>query len=90
MINRFIFYKYYVDKYKLVEIFCNEIFDLLKIGVKNWFDCVNVDDVFMVIKFLYEILFVRWEEILVFFIINIDMIYLYDDMFVFLKKSFYD
>lgn len=90
LINRSTFYKHYADKYKLAETLCNEIFDLLKTGVKNRFDCANADDVFMVIKPLYEILSARREEILALFTINTDTIHLYDDMSVFLKKSFYD
>lgn len=90
LINRSTFYKHYTDKYQLAEILCNEVFDLLKTGVKNRFNYTNVEDVFMVIKPLYEILSAKREEILALFTINTDTIHLYDDMSDFLKRSFYD
>ncbi|WP_238861561.1 TetR family transcriptional regulator [Clostridium sp. YIM B02569] len=90
LINRSTFYKHYTDKYKLAETLCNEIFDLLKTGVKDRFDCDNVEDAIMVIKPLYQILSVKREEILALFTIHKDTIHLYDDMSDFLKRSFYD
>ncbi|MBN7573431.1 TetR/AcrR family transcriptional regulator [Clostridium beijerinckii] len=90
LINRSTFYKHYADKYKLAETLCNEVFDLLKTGVKDRFDCANVEDAIMVIKPLYHILSVKREEILALFTIHTDTIHLYDDMSNFLKRSFYD
>ena len=90
LINRSTFYKHYTDKYQLAETLCNEVLDLLKTGVKDRFNCANVDDVFMVIKPLYQILSAKREEILALYTINTDTIHLYDDMSDFLKRSFYD
>ena len=90
LINRSTFYKHYTDKYQLAETLCNEVFDLLKTGVKNRFNCANVDDVLMVIKPLYQILSAKREEILALYTINTDTIHLYDDMSDFLKRSFYE
>ena len=89
LINRSTFYKHYTDKYQLAETLCNEVLDLLKTGVKDRFNCANVDDVFMVIKPLYQILSAKREEILALYTINTDTIHLYDDMSDFLKRSFY-
>ncbi|SFD39232.1 TetR/AcrR family transcriptional regulator [Clostridium uliginosum] len=90
LINRSTFYKHYTDKYQLAETLCNEVFDLLKTGVKKRFNYVNVEDVLMVIKPLYQILSSKREEILALFTINTDTIHLYDDMSDFLKRSFYE
>lgn len=90
LINRSTFYTHYTDKYQLAEILCNEVFDLLKTGVKNRFNYDNVEDVFMVIKPLYEILSAKQEQILALFTINTDTIHLYNDMSDFLKISFYE
>lgn len=90
LINRSTFYKHYTDKYQLAETLCNEVFNLLKTGVKERFDCSNVEDVLMVIKPLYQILSARREEILALYTINTDKIHLYDDMNDFLKRSFYE
>ena len=90
LINRSTFYKHYTDKYQLAETLCNEVFDLLITGVKNRFECANVEDALMVIKPLYQILSVKREEILALYTINTDTIHLYDDMSDFLKRSFYD
>lgn len=90
LINRSTFYKHYTDKYKLAETLCNEVFNLLKTGVKDRFGCANVEDAIMVIKPLYHILSVKREEILALFTIHTDTIHLYDDMSDFLKRSFYD
>ncbi|WP_238899978.1 TetR family transcriptional regulator [Clostridium sp. YIM B02500] len=90
LINRSTFYKHYTDKYKLAETLCNEVFDLLKTGVKDRFGCANVEDAIMVIKPLYHILSVKREEILALFTIHTDTIHLYDDMSDFLKRSFYN
>ena len=90
LINRSTFYKHYTDKYQLAETLCNEVFDLLITGVKNRFECANVEDALMVIKPLYQILSVKREEILALYTINTDTIHLYDDMSGFLKRSFYD
>lgn len=88
LINRSTFYKHYSDKYQLAEILCNEVFDLLKAGVKDRFCCTTVEDTLMIIKPLYQILSVKREEILALFKINTDTIHLYDDLSDFLKKSF--
>jgi AcrR family transcriptional regulator len=90
LINRSTFYKHYTDKYELAENLCNEVFDSLIAGVKNRFECVNVEDALMVIKPLYQILSGKREEILALYTIKTDTIHLYDDMSVFLKRSFYD
>ena len=90
LINRSTFYKHYTDKYQLAETLCNEVFDLLITGVKNRFECANIEDALMVIKPLYQILSVKREEILALYTINTDTIHLYDDMSDFLKRSFYD
>ena len=90
LINRSTFYKHYTDKYQLAENLCNEVFDLLITGVKNRFECANVEDALMVIKPLYKILSVKREEILALYTINTDTIHLYDDMSDFLKRSFFD
>lgn len=90
LINRSTFYKHYSDKYQLAETLCNEVFDLLKTGVKDRFCCTTVEDTLMVIKPLYQILSVKREKILALFNINTDTIHLYDDMFDFLKRSFYE
>jgi AcrR family transcriptional regulator len=90
LINRSTFYKHYADKYQLAETLCNEIFDLLKTGVKERFYCTTVEDALMVIKPLYQILFSKREEILPLFNINTDTIHLYEDMSNFLKRSFYE
>lgn len=90
LINRSTFYKHYTDKYELAETLCNEVFDSLIAGVKNRFECVNVEDALMVIKPLYQILSAKREEILALYTINTDTIHLYDDMSDFLKRSFYD
>ncbi|SMC26000.1 transcriptional regulator, TetR family [Clostridium acidisoli DSM 12555] len=90
LINRSTFYKHYTDKYQLAETLCNEVFDSLIAGVKNRFECVNVEDALMVIKPLYRILSAKREEILALYTINTDTIHLYDDMSGFLKRSFYD
>ncbi|EKQ58003.1 TetR family transcriptional regulator, partial [Clostridium sp. Maddingley MBC34-26] len=90
LINRSTFYKHYTDKYQLAETLCNEVFDLLKTGVKDRFNCANVEDVLMVIKSLYQILSTKREVILALFTINTDTIHLYNDMSDFLKRSFYE
>ena len=90
LINRSTFYKHYTDKYQLAETLCNEVFDLLITGVKNRFECANVEDALMVIKPLYQILSVKREEILALYTINTGTIHLYDDMSDFLKRNFYD
>lgn len=90
LINRSTFYKHYSDKYQLAENLCNEIFDLLKTGVKDRFCCTTSEDALMVIKPLYQILSTKRGEILALFRINSDTIHLYDDMSDFLKRSFYE
>ncbi|MBU3217240.1 TetR family transcriptional regulator (plasmid) [Clostridium estertheticum] len=90
LINRSTFYKHYADKYQLAKTLCNEVFDLLKIGVKDRFCCTTAEDTLMVIKPLYQILSIKRERILVLFKINTDTIHLYDDMSDFLKRSFYE
>jgi AcrR family transcriptional regulator len=90
LINRSTFYKHYEDKYQLAETLCNEVFDLLKNGVKDRFCCTTAKDALIVIKPLYQTLSVKREEILALFSINTDTIHLYDDMSDFLKRSFYE
>ncbi|WP_238917083.1 TetR family transcriptional regulator [Clostridium sp. YIM B02555] len=90
LINRSTFYKHYTDKYQLAETLCNRIFNLLITGVKNRFECTNLEDALILIKPLYNILSVKREEILALYTINTDTIHLYDDMSGFLKRSFYD
>lgn len=90
LINRSTFYKHYTDKYQLAETLCNDVFDLLKIGVENRFGYVDAKDALKVVKSLYQILSSKREEILALFTINTDTIHLYDDMSEFLKRSFYE
>lgn len=90
LINRSTFYKHYADKYQLAETLCKEIFDLLKIGLKDRFCCTTVEDILTVIKPLYQLLSAKREVILALFNINEDTIHLYNDMSDFLKRSFYE
>lgn len=89
LINRSTFYKHYNDKYKLAELLCKEVLDLLKTGVKKRFDCNKPEDMILIIKNLYQILLTKKEQILALFTIDTSTIHLYDDMYNFLKKSFY-
>ncbi|GFZ30244.1 AcrR family transcriptional regulator [Clostridium zeae] len=90
LINRSTFYKHYTDKYQLAENLCNQVFDLLKTGVKDRLHCANFEDILIVIKPLYQTLSSKREEILALYTINTDRIHLYEDMSDFLKKSFYE
>ncbi|WP_244833921.1 hypothetical protein [Clostridium sp. BJN0001] len=42
LINRSTFYKHYNDKYRLAELLCKEVLDLLKTGVKNGLTVTNL------------------------------------------------
>ncbi len=90
LINRSTFYKHYMDKYQLAEILCEEVFEILKTGVRDRLDCDTTEDALMVIKPMYQILSDRREEIMALFTIHTETIHLYEDMYDFLQKSFYE
>lgn len=90
LINRSTFYKHYSDKYQLAEVLCSEVFDILKKGVRERFNCDQPEDALMVIKPLYQILSEKREAVLALLTIRTDTIHLYDDMSEFLRKSFYE
>ncbi len=90
LINRSTFYKHYMDKYQLAETLCNGIFDVLKVGVMDRFECDKLEDAIIVIKPMYQILSDRREEILALFEIHTETIHLYEDMYNFLQESFYE
>jgi len=90
LVNRSTFYKHYMDKYQLAEILCTEVFEIIKTGVMDRLDCNTTEDALMVIKPMYQLLSDRREEILALFGIHTETIHLYEDMYDFLKKSFYE
>lgn len=90
LINRSTFYKHYMDKYQLAETLCSRVFDILKEGVKDRLECDKTEDAIMVIKPMYQILSDRREEILALLEIHTETIHLYEDMYNFLQKSFYE
>lgn len=90
LINRSTFYKHYMDKYQLAETLCDEVFKFLKTAVRERFDCDTTEHILMVLKPVYQILSDRKEEILALFSIHTESIHLYEDMYDFLQKSFYE
>ncbi|MEM1485931.1 TetR family transcriptional regulator [Oscillospiraceae bacterium PP1C4] len=88
MINRTTFYKHYQDKYQLVEIMCNEIFQIAKAGIEERFQCTATNDLIQCVKELYQKLLSEKELILALFCIHTETIHLYEDMIILLRQMF--
>ena len=89
LINRSTFYKLYTDKYQLGQTLCDRVFALFKLIVAERFERADVEDIFKVIKPLYQVIGEKKEEVSALFTIHTETIHLYEDLSDFLKTSYY-
>lgn len=90
LINRTTFYKYYCDKYSVVEKFCEKFVSEFKVCVKKRFDIKEKDNILHQIDTLYSSLYKDKDLFLKLISIKTETIHLEDDITEVLISEFTD